>query len=129
MEQQTILRQLRKRCLSSLANEPIDATEKELGYSAAMADIIKIIDEQTNKKVNETAVEWFAIQLYEQGYFDGSTPKSITNLDHLQEQAIQMEKKQKIKFAENCLDKALDLDIRTAFSNVEQYYNETFKTK
>ena len=77
----------------------------------------------------QTAVEWFAIQLYEQGYFNGSTPKSITNLDHLQEQAIQMEKKQKIKFAENCLDKALDLDIRTAFSNVEQYYNETFKTK
>ena len=77
----------------------------------------------------QTAVEWFAIQLYEQGYFNGSTPKSITNLVHLLEQAIQMEKKQKIMFAENCLDKALDLDIRTAFSNVEQYYNETFKTK
>jgi len=42
-------------------------------------------------------------------------------------QAKKMEKEQKIKFAENCLDKALDLDIRTAFSNVEKYYNETFK--
>jgi hypothetical protein len=45
----------------------------------------------------------------------------------LHKQAKEMEKEQKIKFAENCLDKALDLDIRTAFSNVENYYNETFK--
>jgi hypothetical protein len=42
-------------------------------------------------------------------------------------EAKEMEEEQKIKFAENCLDKALDLDIRTAFSNVEKYYNETFK--
>jgi hypothetical protein len=42
-------------------------------------------------------------------------------------EAKEMEKEQQIKFAENCLDKALDLDIRTAFSNVEKYYNETFK--
>ena len=127
MEQQTILRQLRKRCLSSLANEPIDATEKELGYSAAMADIIKIIDEQTNKKVNETAVEWFAIQLYEQGYFDGSTPKSITNLDHLQEQAKQMEKKQiMIAYMKNL---PIEDGVITAVQKAENYYNETFKTK
>ena len=127
MEQQKILRQLRKRCLSSLANEPIDATEKELGYSAAMADIIKIIDEQTNKKVNETAVEWFAIQLYEQGYFDGSTPKSITNIDHLQEQAKQMEKKQiMIAYMKNL---PIEDGVITAVQKAENYYNETFKTK
>jgi len=45
----------------------------------------------------------------------------------LHKQAKEMDKEQKVKFAENCLDKALDLDIRTAFSNVEKYYNETFK--
>lgn len=45
----------------------------------------------------------------------------------LAEELLEMEKEQKIKFAENCLDKALDLDIRTAFSNVEKYFNETFK--
>ena len=44
-------------------------------------------------------------------------------------QAKEMEKEQKIKFAEHCLDKALDLDIRTAFSNVEQYYKQTFKSE
>ena len=48
--EQTELQKLRSKILSSLANEPIDATEKELGYSAAMADIIKIIDEHTNRK-------------------------------------------------------------------------------
>ena len=45
------------------------------------------------------------------------------------EKAKAIEKEQKIKFAEHCLDKALDLDVRTAFSNVEQYYNETFKSE
>jgi hypothetical protein len=66
----------------------------------------------------KTAVEW----LYEQ------MPKKIQPHYKKQlEQAKEMEKEQKIKFAENCLDKALDLDIRTAFSNVEKYYNETFK--
>jgi hypothetical protein len=48
-------------------------------------------------------------------------------LEDIALRAKEMEKEQKIKFAENCLDKALDLDIRTAFSNVEKYYNETFK--
>ena len=66
----------------------------------------------------KTAVEW----LYEQ------MPKKIQPHYKKQlEQAKEMDKEQKIKFAENCLDKALDLDIRTAFSNVEKYYNETFK--
>jgi hypothetical protein len=67
----------------------------------------------------KTAVEWLIDELYKQG-ISLYTPELI-------EQAKEMEKEQKIKFAENCLDKALDLDIRTAFSNVEKYYNETFK--
>jgi hypothetical protein len=43
------------------------------------------------------------------------------------EQAKEMEKEQSIDFARECLNKAKDLDILTAFMNVEQYYNEIFK--
>jgi hypothetical protein len=82
--------------------------------------------------MKESAVEWYTKQILEY-----KSPTNINGTDYilipvnkvnfLQEQAKEMEKEQKIKFAENCLDKALDLDIRTAFSNVEKYYNETFK--
>ncbi len=41
-------------------------------------------------------------------------------------QALEMEKQQNIEFAKRSLDKALDLDIRTAHSQVEKYYNETY---
>jgi hypothetical protein len=43
------------------------------------------------------------------------------------QQALETEKQQKIEFAKRCLDKALDLDVRTAYSKIEQYYQETFK--
>jgi hypothetical protein len=67
----------------------------------------------------KTSVEYLVEQLF---------PKVLSQEQYYHiEQAKKMEKEQKIKFAENCLDKALDLDIRTAFSNVEKYYNETFK--
>jgi hypothetical protein len=82
----------------------------------------------------KTAVELFIEQLEAQGeswenISIGRIQISIKVEDYLKliDQAKEMEKEQKIKFAENCLDKALDLDIRTAFSNVEKYYNETFK--
>jgi hypothetical protein len=68
----------------------------------------------------KTAVEW----LVEKFMTENTTKEGWHEIF---EQAKEMEKEQKIKFAENCLDKALDLDIRTAFSNVEKYYNETFK--
>ena len=45
------------------------------------------------------------------------------------EQAQALEKQRAIDFARHCLDKAKDLDILTAFMNVEQYYNETFKSE
>ena len=70
--------------------------------------------------MKQTAVEWMAYQLNLEP--DGWMKDLI-------EQAKEMEKKQKIKFAEHCLNKALDLDIRTAFSNLEQYHNETFKSE
>ena len=40
-----------------------------------------------------------------------------------------MEKEQSLDFAKHCLDKAKDLDVRTAFFNVEQYYNETYENQ
>jgi hypothetical protein len=79
----------------------------------------------------KTAVEWQFEQFFNS--FEKFNNGECTFNDYLKrnleirEQALEMEKEQKIKFAENCLDKALDLDIRTAFSNVEKYYNETFK--
>jgi hypothetical protein len=77
-----------------------------------------------------TAVEWFAIQLYEQGYFDGSTPKSITNLDHLQEQAKQMEKEQII----NAFDEGQEYEYQVFVNSAprffsDTYYNETYGSK
>jgi hypothetical protein len=67
----------------------------------------------------KTAVEYLVEQLL---------PKVLSQEQYYHiEKAKEMEKEQIIEFAENCLDKALDLDIRTAFSNVEKYYNETFK--
>jgi len=69
----------------------------------------------------KTAVEYIKEKLMcDEYWYENMT------FDQIFEQAKEMEKEQKIKFAENCLDKALDLDIRTAFSNVEKYYNETF---
>jgi len=41
-------------------------------------------------------------------------------------QAKEMEKERMIQFAKQSLDKALDLDVRTAYSQVEKYYNETY---
>ena len=41
---------------------------------------------------------------------------------------IDDEKRYMIEFAKLCLDKALDLDIKTVHSNVEQYYEETYRS-
>lgn len=41
-----------------------------------------------------TAIDWLIDQMFRQGYFDGNKPLSITNLDHLQHQAKEMEKQQ-----------------------------------
>ena len=48
------------------------------------------------------------------------------DLDKLINQAKEMEKERMIQFAKQCLDKALDLDVRTAYLQVEKYYNETY---
>jgi hypothetical protein len=67
----------------------------------------------------QTAVEWLEDNI------DREMP--YREILMLIEQAKEMDKQQKIEFAKRCLDKALDLDVRTAYSKIEQYYNETFE--
>lgn len=76
--------------------------------------------------MKQTAVEWLAEQ------FDSIVelyPSQFEKINNAIEQAKEMEKEQSLDFAKHCLDKAKDLDVITAFFNVEQYYNETFDTK
>jgi hypothetical protein len=44
--------------------------------------------------MKQTAVEWLVEEMLKQGYFDGNKPLSYTNLDHLQQQAKEMERQQ-----------------------------------
>jgi hypothetical protein len=68
----------------------------------------------------QTAVEWLIGQMFKQGYFDGNKPLTYTNLDHLQQQAKEMEKEQMINSYEDCST------IDGEFLSGEQYYNETY---
>jgi hypothetical protein len=74
----------------------------------------------------QTAVEWLANhwkKLQSEG--EKMSWQQIIDIT----EAKEMEKEQSLNFAKHCLDKAKDLDVRTAFFNVEQYFNETFNTK
>jgi hypothetical protein len=53
--------------------------------------------------------------MFKQGYFDGNKPLTFTNLDHLQQQAKEMEKQQIIDAYNNGEDRSAEL-----------YYNETY---
>ena len=92
--------------------------------------------------MKQTAVEWLIDQMFKQGYFDGNKPLTFTNLDHLQQQAKEMEKQNMIEFAEYVAtypdkNKNVNGDMLHAKSKydgaertidlLEQYYNETFK--
>jgi len=71
--------------------------------------------------MKQTAVEWLIDQMFKQGYFDGNKPLTYTNLDHLQQQAKEMEKEQ--------IQNAYDTGEYDCGCNgdSEQYYNKTFK--
>ena len=71
--------------------------------------------------MKQTVVEWLIEQLIPKDQHEG--------IIDIIEEAKEIEKEQSLNFAKHCLDKAKDLDVRTAFFNVEQYYNETFNTK
>jgi hypothetical protein len=76
----------------------------------------------------QTAVDWLVSELNHCLESNGKIEVVPELLVKLQEQAKQMDKEQKIEFAKQCLNKALDTDIRTAYKKVEQYYNETYGT-
>ena len=78
-----------------------------------------------NKPTKQTAVEWIVDQMFKQGYFDGNKPLSITNLDHLQHQAKEMEKQQIIDAHGSKLISPKGL-ASEYWVNGEEYYNKTF---
>jgi hypothetical protein len=70
--------------------------------------------------MKQTAVEWLIEQMLEQGYFDGNKPLTFTNLDHLQQQAKAMEKRQVVDAYR------FGLSDEDAIGS-KKYYNKTFK--
>jgi hypothetical protein len=88
-----------------------------------------------------TAIEWIVDQMLKQGYFYNNLTLTYTMLDHLQQQAKEMEKQQIIDAGNSCaikqhmhndeVDKMSNYEamIFTQTDNLtfgEQYYNETF---
>jgi hypothetical protein len=80
----------------------------------AQQTVVELLHQQSNELITQ--------------YLNGKIDKRelLTMHHNLLYSHKQMEKEQKIEFAKHCLDRALDLDIRTAFFNIEQYYNETY---
>ncbi len=73
----------------------------------------------------QTAVEWLIDKLSSQPIDDINDEYWFGVIG----QAKQIDKEQKIEFSKQCLNKALDTDIRTAYKKVEQYYNETYNNE
>ena len=67
----------------------------------------------------QTSIEWLIDQMFKQGYFDGNTPLSITNLDHLQYQAKQMHK-------EEIVNAWIATDNELQRLSAEEYYQKTY---
>ena len=79
--------------------------------------------------MKQTAVEWLVETMIKQGYFVGNEPLSYTNLDHLQEQAKEMEKEQiMLASGTGYRDGILYANGKQClYETVEQYYNKTYK--
>lgn len=71
----------------------------------------------------QTAVQWFYDKIKSHFEHDGDLLETLTFTMAI---AKKMEREQRIDFAKKCLDKSLDLDIRTVHSKVEEYYNKTY---
>jgi hypothetical protein len=71
---------------------------------------------------NQTAVEWL-----QECLSSHLTHEQQMQFEGLFQQSKAMEQQQSMDFARLCLNKAKDLDIRTAYINTEQYYNSTYK--
>jgi hypothetical protein len=72
---------------------------------------------------NQTAVEWLLQQMLKEGYFEGEKPFTFTNLAHLQQEALAMEKEQ--------IEDAHEIGYINGGNhknvNGEQYYNQTYR--
>jgi hypothetical protein len=81
-------------------------------------------------KEQETAVDLFAKRSYDlfEMYSEGKFARFELNakMTELWGDIKEMEKQRMIEFAKQCLDKALDLDVRTAYSMLDHFYNETY---
>jgi hypothetical protein len=80
----------------------------------------------------QTAVEWLAIEIFNQIELLKS---SIINSEEFRsgiikkrDKAIEMEKQQTLDFTRNAVRKILDEDRQNPF-NLEQYYDQTFKSE
>ena len=71
--------------------------------------------------MKQTAVEWLHQKLA-----TSSQEELVGNINIWFMEAKAIEKEQIIDFAKICLDKALDLDVRTAYSQIERYYTSTY---
>jgi hypothetical protein len=76
--------------------------------------------QETNNIMKQTAVDWLVEQMMRQGYFDSNKPLTFTDLDHLQHQAKEMEKKQ-------IIDAWIVSDNPLQKMEAEKYYNITYK--
>ena len=52
--------------------------------------------------------------------------KEIRDWEDIKINILEKEKEQMQDFAKKCLDKALDLDIRTAYDMVEEYHKQIY---
>jgi hypothetical protein len=59
--------------------------------------------------------------MFKQGYFDGNKPLTFTNLDHLQQQAKEMEREQ----IENAYNESFRLRDKP-YSTAKNYYKQTY---
>jgi hypothetical protein len=60
--------------------------------------------------------------MFKQGYFDGNKPLTFTNLDHLQQQAKAMEKKQIIE----AFDEGQEYEYQYHINSTPKFYSETY---
>jgi len=70
-------------------------------------------------KLKDISIYWLIDKMITKKHTD-------SELNGIFNQAKEIHKKELILFAKKCLDKALDLDVRTAHSKVEEMYTETF---
>jgi hypothetical protein len=83
----------------------------------------KLYEKELEVKMSkQTAVQW----LYDELSHCLHREEVCDLVYKLEQKALEMEREQRIDFAKKCLDKSLDLDIRTVHSKVEEYYNKTY---